>query len=213
MRYMLIFFLLLTNRVFGVGFLGPSVPGVGIEYIDREIELPDITIETPWGRNMQITSRDIDREETYINMAFDGVFLRCSEDGFGGGYKTVFCENWFLTSQTNYVSFDIDRSLYSSNRIDAWLSGKVDVIESYLSAGPAFQVSKCLSVYGGPFLRYTHVDMKLSGIKHRILIHGSSNDDDIDFGGFIGMSVCLDRINFNVEYAGDVLGFRLVYRF
>ena len=143
----------------------------------------------------------------------------------GGGIRTTFYqsedgrEKWGILAQLSYTNFDYNEKNSSVNGYDVSLSATIKMLEIQLAAGPTYQVTDELSIYGGPFLHFVKGEAKIKGS-----VDGESGDGSCDFkqepelGGFVGLSTDLAKnTKFNIEYqlAGDAqaVGFRFIHRF
>ena len=143
----------------------------------------------------------------------------------GGGIRTTFyqsedgIEKWGLLAQFSYTSLDFDENNYSVNGYDVSLSATIDMLEIQLAAGPTYNVTDELSIYGGPFLQFVKGNAEIKGS-----IDGESADGKCDLkqeselGGFIGLSTDLAKnTKFNIEYQltadAQAVGFRFIHRF
>ncbi len=143
----------------------------------------------------------------------------------GGGFRTTLYQSndgktkWGLLAQLSYVSLDFDKKIYSVNGSDISLSATIDMLEIQIAAGPIYQVTDKISIYGGPFLHFVKGDVELRGNVGKIPIQGSSDLEQCsELGGFFGLSTDLAKnTKFNIEFQltddAQALGFRFFHRF
>lgn len=143
----------------------------------------------------------------------------------GGGFRTTFYQSkdsktrWGLLAQLSYASLDFDEKTYSVNGSDISLSATVDMLEIQLAAGPTYQITDEISIYGGPFLHFIKGDVELRGNVNDIPVQGSSDfEQKSELGGFIGLSTDLAKnTKFNIEFQitddAQAVGFRFIHRF
>jgi hypothetical protein len=144
---------------------------------------------------------------------------------FGGGFRTTLHQSrdgktkWGLLAQLSYASLDFARETYSVNGSDISLSATVDMLEMQLAAGPTYQVTDNLSIYGGPFLHLVKGEAEVRGSVSDIPVQGSSDlKQGSELGGFIGLSTDLAKnTNFNIEFQltddAQAIGLRFIHRF
>lgn len=144
---------------------------------------------------------------------------------FGGGFRTTLHQSrdgktkWGLLGQFSYASLDFDEKTYSVNGSNVSLSANVDMFEIQFAAGPTYQVTNKISIYGGPFLHFVKGDVEFRGSVSDIPVQGSSDlEQESELGGFIGLTTDLAKnTKFNIEFqvADDAraVGFRFIHRF
>ena len=171
-----------------------------------------------------ITDASPDKNKNQDNF---GGYIGDSDYGLtiGGGIRTTLYQSrdgktkWGLLAQLSYASLDFDEKIYSVNGSDVSLSATVDMLEIQIAAGPAFQVTDALSIYGGPFLHFIKGDTEIQGSVSEISVYGSSDlEQESELGGFIGLSTDLAKnTKFNIEFqhTGDAqaVGFRFIHLF
>lgn len=143
----------------------------------------------------------------------------------GGGFRTTLYQSkdgktkWGLLAQLSYAGLDFDEKTYSVNGSDVSLSANVDMLEIQLAAGPSYQVTDKISIYGGPFLHFVKGNAELRGNVNNVPVQGSSDLEQIsELGGFIGLTTDLaknTKFNIELQRTGDAqaVGFRFIHRF
>jgi len=170
-----------------------------------------------------ITNSSVDKSKNQENLSYIGDSdYNCA---LGGGFRTTFYQSndgkvkWGMLAQLSYATFDFDNKIYSVNGSDISLSATVDMLEIQFAAGPTYQVTDEISIYGGPFLHFIKGSAELRGNVSEISVQGSSDiEQTSELGGFIGLSTDLVKnTKFNIEFqhTGDAqaVGFSFIYRF
>lgn len=147
-----------------------------------------------------------------------------SEEGFSGGFGTKVTVwkkdawSWGALAQFTATKFEFDdRGLVE----DIFVSGDVDLTlyEIQIATGPVWQINKCVSVYGGPFLHFI-----TGSAEGTISIDGTEFDGSADLeqdsvvGNFIGTQVkLLENLKASAEFqatgSGYGIGGQLVFAF
>lgn len=170
-----------------------------------------------------ITNSSFDKSKNQENLSYIGDSdYDCA---LGGGFRTTFYQSndrkvkWGLLAQLSYATLDFDDKTYSVNGSDISLSATVDMLEIQLAAGPTYQVTDEISIYGGPFLHFIKGSAELRGNVNKESVQGSSDIEQIsELGGFIGLSTNLAKnTKFNIEFQhtgnAQAVGFSFIYRF
>lgn len=143
----------------------------------------------------------------------------------GGGIRKTFYQSadgktkWGLLAQLSYANLDFDNKTSIINGYDVSLSAKLKMLEIQIAAGPSYQVSDSLSIYGGPFVSFVKGDINFQGSIDGDSCDGSTKlKQQSKLGGFIGLSKELTKnTNLNAEFqlTGDsqAVGFRFIHRF
>lgn len=143
----------------------------------------------------------------------------------GGGIRKTFYQSadgktkWGMLAQLSYANLDFDNKTSIINGYDVSLSAKLKMLEIQIAAGPSYQVTDSLSIYGGPFVSFVKGDINFQGSIDGDSCDGSTKlKQQSEFGGFIGLSKELKKnTNLNAEFqlTGDAqaFGFRLIHRF
>jgi len=101
---------------------------------------------------------------------FAGSLGDCDYDvALGGGIRTTLFQSadgrtkWGLLAQLSYVNLDYDDRFSTIDGYDVSLSATVKMLEIQFAAGPAYQLTDKLSVYGGPFVSLVKADADIDG--------------------------------------------------
>lgn len=171
-----------------------------------------------------ITDASPDKNKNQDNLA---GYIGDSDYGltFGGGFRTTLYQSrdgrakWGLLAQISYAGLDFNEKTYSINGSDVSLSANVDMLEIQLAAGPSFQITDQISIYGGPFLHFVKGNAEIQGNVNEVSVQGSSDLEQIsELGGFIGLSTDLAKnTKFNIELQltdnAQAVGLHLVHKF
>jgi opacity protein-like surface antigen len=157
---------------------------------------------------------------------FAGSLGDCDYDvALGGGLRTTLFQSadgrtkWGLLAQLSYLNFDYDDRFSTIDGYDVLLSATVKMLEIQFAAGPAYQLTDKLSIYGGPFVSLVKADADIEGTINGDAADGSTDiEQQSEFGGFIGLSTELAKnTNFNIEFQmtddAQAVGFRFIHRF
>ena len=172
-----------------------------------------------------ITDINPDKSKNQDNLAGS---IGDSDSGFtfGGGLRTTLFqsadgkEKWGLLAQLSFAQCDFANKTYLVNGSDVLISKTtLDMFDIQIAAGPTYQISDKLSVYGGPFLHFVQGEIELSGKVNDTNVKDSSEIEQLSkFGGFIGLSTDLAKnTKFNIEFQltddAQAAGFRFIHRF
>lgn len=171
-----------------------------------------------------ITDANPDKGKNQENLA---GYIGDSDNGltFGCGFRTTLYRSedgkirWGMLAQLSHAILDFDEKTYSVNGSDISLSATVDMLEIQFAAGPTYQITDKISIYGGPFLHFVKGDVELRGNVNDIPVQGSSDfEQKSELGGFIGLSTDLAKnTKFNIEFQitddAQAVGFRFIHRF
>jgi len=157
----------------------------------------------------------------------DVTFNGGSDFAIGFGVKTTFYEKPKLKlgglfqaswSRTD-ASKTVDHSSYPGSHMYS-SEARIDLMEIQLAAGPTYELTDKVSIYGGPFFHM--VDGGVDGKWYTLVGTYAGNESyDIDetstFGAYMGTQVNLaQNIAFSVEYqhtaAANALGMSLIWR-
>lgn len=171
-----------------------------------------------------ITDASPDKNKNHENLA---GYIGDSDYGltFGGGFRTTLYQSrdgrvkWGLLAQLSYAGLDFDENTYSINGSNVSLSANVDMLEIQLAAGPSFQITDQISIYGGTLLHFVKGNAEIRGNVNEVSVQGSSDLEQIsELGGFIGLSTDLAKnTKFNIEFQltddAQAAGLRIVHKF
>lgn len=171
-----------------------------------------------------ITDASLDKSKNQDNLA---GYVGNSDYGltFGGGFRTTLHQSrdgktrWGLLAQLSYANLDFDEKTYPVNGSDVLFSTTMDMLEIQLAAGPTYQATDKLVIYGGPFLHFVKGDAELRGNVNDISVQGSSDlEQESILGAFIGLSTDLaknTKANIELQVTDDAqaVGFRFIHRF
>lgn len=205
------------------------------DFKDMELNRFHVNILTMFGNNYDIFLRlgltyiDPDRHSNQDNLAGS---IGDSDSGFtyGAGVRATLFESnegkvdWGFLAQFSYAQLDFDDKTYVVNGSDVVISKTtLDMLNIQIAAGPTYQLSDSLCVYGGPFLNFLNGEVELSGKVRvndtEVKVEDSSDIEELsEFGGFVGLSTELAKnTNFNIEFQmtddAQAIGFRLIHRF